>query len=90
MFAARQLAFVATSPVAYLEGIFVEPEYRRSGFGQELLSAAELWAKAFGCAALASDAAAENLDSRAFHIAMGFTVVDDAPADLTYFRKSLA
>ena len=84
------VAFAKASPVAYLEGIYVKSEHRRSGFGQELLRASEQWAKALGCAELASDAAAENLESRAFHIAMGFTVVDGALADLTYFCKSLA
>lgn len=84
------VAFSKASPIAYLEGIFVEPEYRRSGFGQKLLRGAEQWAKALGCAALASDAATENLESHAFHIAMGFTVVGGSPAELSYFCKSLA
>ena len=83
------VASVTASPVGYLEGIYVEPERRRSGFGQQLLHGVEQWAAALGCAALASDATGENLESRAFHIAMGFTVVDEAPGDLTYFCKSL-
>jgi len=83
------IAFATASPVAYLEGIYVEPGHRRSGFGCQLLRGVEQWAAALGCTALASDATAENLESRAFHIAMGFTVVDEAPGNLTYFCKSL-
>lgn len=32
-----------TSPVGYLEGIFVREEYRRRGYGRELLRACEAW-----------------------------------------------
>ena len=53
------------------------------------LRGVEQWAAALGCAALASDATADNLESRAFHVAMGFTVVDQVPGDSTYFCKSL-
>ena len=83
------VTFTTASPVGYLEGIYVEPEHRRSGFGQKLMRGVEQWAAALGCSALASDAAAENLESRAFHIAMGFTVVDQVPGGLAYFCKSL-
>ncbi len=83
------VAFATASPVAYLEGIYVESEHRRSGFGRELLRGVEQWAAALGCAALASDATADNLESRAFHVAMGFTVFDEMPGDSTYFCKSL-
>ena len=38
-----------TSPVGYLEGIFVREGYRRRGYGRALLSACESWARAQGC-----------------------------------------
>ena len=34
-----------TSPVGYLEGIFVSDEYRKHGYAAELLSECEKWAK---------------------------------------------
>jgi len=83
------VAFATASPVGYLEGIYVASEHRRSGFGRELLRGVAQWSAALGCTALASDATAENLESHAFHLAMGFTVVDQTPGDVRYFRKSL-
>lgn len=36
-----------TSPVGYLEGIFVKEEYRRKGYAKELLAPSEAWAMDF-------------------------------------------
>ena len=62
-----------SSPVGYLEGIFVLPDYRRRGFAYELLSGCERWAKSKGCTEFASDCELENRDSLHFHLAAGFT-----------------
>lgn len=35
----------ATTPVGYLEGIFVQQAHRRKGYARELLSACEAWAR---------------------------------------------
>ena len=61
-----------TSPVGYLEGLFVTEEYRKRGYAAELLAECEKWAKAKGCAEFASDCEFDNPDSLRFHIAMGF------------------
>ena len=61
-----------TSPVGYLEGIFVEDAYRRRGLSKALLSACEGWAKEMGCSEFASDCELENEESLAFHLALGF------------------
>ena len=61
-----------SSPVGYLEGIFVKEEYRKQGYAKELLSACEQWAKKQGCAEFASDCELSNADSFAFHMGMGF------------------
>ena len=37
-----------SSPVGYLEGIFVKEEYRKNGYAKELLLACEIWAKEIG------------------------------------------
>ena len=61
-----------SSPVGYLEGIFVEEEYRGKGFAQELLSECQKWAKKKGCQEFASDCELDNITSLKFHMAMGF------------------
>lgn len=62
-----------TSPVGYLEGIFVLEDYRKRGYAKELLQVCEAWAKEMGCTEFASDCELENTDSLGFHMAMGFT-----------------
>ena len=61
-----------SSPVGYLEGIFVVQEYQHKGYAKELLCECELWAKEKGCSEFASDCELENKNSYSFHIAMGF------------------
>ena len=74
-----------TSPVAFLEGIFVRPEQRRCGVGRALVAAAEEWGRAQGCRELASDAQLANDASRGFHGRAGF----EETARVVYFRKVL-
>ncbi len=62
-----------TSPVGYLEGIFVREEYRKQGYAARLLQACENWAREKGCKEFASDCELENDASLAFHLKAGFT-----------------
>jgi aminoglycoside 6'-N-acetyltransferase I len=62
-----------TSPVGYLEGIFVREGYRRKGYAAELLKECEKWAKMNGCTEFASDCELQNESSLNFHKAMDFT-----------------
>lgn len=61
-----------SSPVGYLEGIFVKDEHRKKGYAKELLSACEAWAKEQGCIEFASDCKIDNLNSFKSHMRMGF------------------
>ncbi len=61
-----------SSPVGYLEGIFVEEAYRNKGYAKELLKQCEAWAKNMGCTEFASDCELDNTGSLAFHLKMGF------------------
>ncbi len=61
-----------TSPVGYLEGVFVKADYRNKGYAKELLDACEKWAKDKGCTEFASDCELNNSGSLKFHMAMGF------------------
>lgn len=62
----------ASSPVGYLEGIYVLPEYRGRGFARGLVAACEDWARRVGCREFASDCQLDNTDSLAFHLRVGF------------------
>ena len=62
-----------TTPVGYLEGIFIKDGYRNKGYAKELLLACEAWAKYNGCQEFASDCEIDNIDSFHFHKAMNFT-----------------
>ena len=62
----------SSSPVAYIEGIYVEDEYRRRGIAQELMDYAVVWGKEHGCTELASDCELDNELSILFHSGSGF------------------
>ena len=75
-----------TSPVGFLEGWYVVPEFRGQGVGRALLAAAEAWALGLGCREFASDAVADNAAGAAAHRALGFEEV----VVVRCFRKSLS
>ena len=66
------------SPVAYLEGWFVDQELRGQGIGRQLVQAAEEWARANGYREFASDALLENIASQRAHTSLGFTEMERA------------
>jgi aminoglycoside 6'-N-acetyltransferase I len=74
-----------SSPVAFLEGIYVVPEARKSGVARRLVAEAEHWAKFMGCKEFASDAPLENTSSHAMHAALGFVETER----VVYFKKAL-
>ena len=74
-----------TSPVGYLEGIFIVEKYRHSGYAKELLRECEKWAKEKNCSEFASDCELDNNDSLNFHMAMGFEEANR----IICFRKDL-
>jgi aminoglycoside 6'-N-acetyltransferase I len=74
-----------TSPVLFLEGIYVRPENRREGVAQALCEAVAAWGREAGCTEFASDALIDNLASHAFHAALGFVET----RRVVYFRKLL-
>jgi len=62
----------ATSPVAFLEALYVVPQHRRRGVASRLVDAVAQWARARGCTELASDAALDNQVGHRVHEALGF------------------
>lgn len=62
-----------SSPVGYIEGIYVEEDYRRKGVAQDLVAFAEEWSREKGCFEMASDCELDNQLSIDFHLGAGFT-----------------
>jgi aminoglycoside 6'-N-acetyltransferase I len=66
----------STSPVAYVEGLYVVPGKRRQGIARLLIAQAETWARSQSLTELASDALIDNEGSIAMHKALGFAEVE--------------
>lgn len=74
-----------TSPVAFVEGIYVALEHRKADVARTLCAAIAAWGRERGCTELASDALADNVQSHAFHRAIGFEETER----VVYFRMGL-
>ena len=74
-----------TSPVAYIEGWYVDPDMQKQGIGRLLVQAAEAWAKGQGYTEIASDTWLENEGSINAHKALGYAEVER----LVCFAKGL-
>jgi aminoglycoside 6'-N-acetyltransferase I len=72
----RSYAEGADGPAAYLEGIWVDDEWRRSGVATALADAGASWARDRGLAHFGSDALIDNEASRAWHHSVGFEEVE--------------
>ncbi len=65
-----------TSPVGYVEGIYVKPEYRNRNIARDLIRAGEIWASSKGCKQVGSDILVDNKNSYDFHKKVGFDEVE--------------
>ena len=74
-----------TDHVGYLEGWFVEREFRRHGVGGSLVRNAENWARHKGCTEMASDAEVGNDLSLKSHLSLGY----EESSRLVHLRKDL-
>lgn len=74
-----------TSPVGYLEGLFVTEAFRGKSVAKALLDRCEVWARECGCTEFASDCELTNVQSIAFHKKMGFAEENR----IVCFRKGL-
>lgn len=74
-----------TSPVGFVEGVYVAPAWRRKGVARQLYAAIGDWARARGCRELASDALLDNDVSQRAHRALGFRETER----VVYFTKKL-
>jgi aminoglycoside 6'-N-acetyltransferase I len=75
----------SSSPVAFLEGLYVHPLSRRHGVARLLITAVMEWGRSLGCHELASDALLENTPSHLMHEALGFEETER----VVYYRMPL-
>ena len=73
-------------PVAFLEGLWVDSNFRQKGVGRKLVNAVEDWAIKKGFRELGSDAYLHASASHRAHLAYGFKEMER----VVYFRKSLS
>lgn len=75
----------SSSPVAFLEGLYVRPASRGQSIARQLVVGVQQWAEEMGCTELASDALLDNQASHAMHGALGFAETER----VVYFLKPL-
>lgn len=73
------------SPVVYLEGIFVDPQWRLKKCAKKLIRAIEAWGKSMGCREMASDAEFNNTASHKMHQKLGFQMTEK----VVFFQKNI-
>lgn len=61
-----------SSPVGYIEAIYVEETFRKQGVSRRLVEAGERWAASLGCSEIGSDTELSNVASQQFHQKLGF------------------
>jgi aminoglycoside 6'-N-acetyltransferase I len=74
-----------TSPVAYLEHWYVDPDQRRQSIGTQLIRAVEAWARSRHYRELGSDTELHNQVSQHAHQRLGFSETER----LVLYRKAL-
>ena len=74
-----------SSPVVFLEGIYVVPQQRRHGVAARLIEHVAQWGRERGCVEMASDTDVDNLPSQETHKALGFEETER----VVFFRRQL-
>ncbi len=75
-----------SSPVAFVEGIWVDEKFQKHGIGRALIKKAEEWAQSLSVKELASDTRIESEHSIHAHKSWGFEETER----VVYFKKTLA
>jgi aminoglycoside 6'-N-acetyltransferase I len=74
-----------SGPVGYIEGWYVDEEFRRQGVGGRLVEALEAWARERGLSEIASDTWLDNQTSIDAHLRLGYRETER----LVHFAKKL-
>ncbi len=65
-----------SSPVAYLEGLYLKSEYREKGLGKEVIKIILNWCREEGFSELATDTELTNTKAQNFYKTIGFQETD--------------
>ena len=65
-----------SSPVAFLEGLYLKPEYREKGLGKEVIKIILNWCREEGFSELATDTELTNIKAQNFYKTVGFQETD--------------
>ena len=74
-----------SSPVLFLEGLYVRPAHRQRGIARALCDAVASWGRAQGCSEFGSDARTDNALGQRVHRALGF----EETGRVVYYRRPL-
>lgn len=74
-----------SSPVGYIEGIYIEREYRRLGYARELVNFAFAFFKKKNLLEVISDSKIDNEEGIRFHKALGFEEAEQ----IIFFKSKL-
>jgi len=88
--AAKRVDYVngtTSSPVAFLEGLYVEPAARRRGVARVLVESVVGWALEQGLSELASDSLIDNASAHAAHRGLGFAETERVVCFLRPLRR---
>ena len=66
----------SSSPVGYLEGVYIEEQYRKNGYARQLVESCIQFSKEKNAKEFASDCELDNTASLLFHKALGFEEVN--------------
>lgn len=75
-----------TTPVAFLEGVYVRPEWRKRGIARALSDTVGAWGRSRGATEYASNALLENTESHIFHAAIDFVETER----VVFFKRALS
>ena len=73
------------TPTGYLEGIYVETDYRKKGIAKRFMQLGEEWLKDNNCTQIGSDTWLTDTASRSFHKKVGFWEEEE----LVHFLKNM-
>ena len=60
------------SPVGYIEGLYLKPQYRGSGYGRRAVESIAEWFSDRGCQEMATDTELDNINAQKFYESIGF------------------
>jgi aminoglycoside 6'-N-acetyltransferase I len=76
-----------SSPVGYIESLYVDTDIRRNGIGRDLVSESEKWIIEKNCTEFAVDTDPEEKGTIEFYLSCGFTEVERNENEVLFVKK---